>query len=131
MLVYCTYCSAEKNHSEKPLHAIDLYKSERINTIFKSAETEGLKFVILSGKFGVLETHQKINYYDHLLMPSEVENHTKLVASQLKEKKITQIIFHMGSIKHDKNLKPYIDCIAAASAQSGVSIEFRESNFID
>jgi len=131
MLVYCTYCSAKKNYSEKLLPAIDLYKSERITKIFDSAETKGLNFVILSGKFGIVETHQKIDYYDHLLNASEVERHSELVASQLKEKKISQIVFFMSSIEHDKNIKPYADCILEASAKSGVSIEFRETCFND
>lgn len=131
MLAYCTYCSAEKNHSEKLLPAIDLYQSERITTIFNSAKTEGRRFIILSGKLGIIEPYQKIDYYDHLLKPSEVEDHAELVASQLKEKKISQLVFYMGSIAHDKNIKPYADCILEASAKSQISIEFRDAPFID
>lgn len=120
-----------KNYSKKPIPAIELYKSERINTVFNLAKNDEVNFVILSGKFGILDTQQKISYYDHLLKPSEVENHAKLVASQLKEKKLTQIIFYMGSVKHDKNLIPYIDCIKKASTKNGITIEFKELDFID
>jgi len=131
MLAYCTYCSAEKNHSEELLSAIDLYKSERITKVFNSAETKGRRFIILSGKLGIIEPHQKIDYYDHLLKPSEVEVHAELLASQLKEKKISHLVFYMGSIAHDKNIKPYADCILEASAKSGISIEFRDAYFND
>ena len=131
MLAYCTYCSAEKNHSQKMLPAIDLYKSHRISKISDLSEKKGVKFIILSGKFGVVDVHQKIDYYDHLLKPSEVEGHAELVASQLKEKKISQLVFFMNSITHDKNIKPYADCIIKAAAKSGIYIEFRIAHFND
>ena len=131
MLTYCTYCSAEKRESKTKLSAIELYKSSRITTIFSLAQTEGVKFIILSGKYGILEAEQKIDYYDHLLIANEVEKHAKLIAIQLKAKKITKIIFHMESIESDENLKPYLDCITIASAKSGVILEIKESNFKD
>lgn len=131
MLAHCTYCSAEKTHSEELLPAIDLYKSERITKIFNSAQTKGRKFLILSGKLGVIEPHQKIDYYDHLLKASEVEGHAELVASQLKEKKISHLVFYMGSIAHDKHIKPYADCMLEACAKSSIPIEIREDYFND
>ena len=131
MLAYCTYCSAEKNHSQKLLPAIDLYKSHRISKISDLSVKKGVKFIILSGTFGVVDVHQKIDYYDHLLKPSEVEGHAELVASQLQEKKISQLVFFMNSITHDKNIKPYADCIIKAAAKSGVSLECRIAHFND
>ncbi|HCY45734.1 MAG TPA: hypothetical protein DHU89_03560 [Flavobacteriales bacterium] len=131
MLAYCTYCSAKKTHSEELLPAIDLYKSERITAVFNLAKTECRRFLILSGKLGVIEPYQKIDYYDHLLKPSEVDGHAELVASQLKEKKISQLVFFMNSITHDKNIKPYADCIIKAAAKSQISIEFRDAPFSD
>ncbi|MFT4680062.1 MAG: hypothetical protein ACI9RU_002908 [Litorivivens sp.] len=131
MLAYCTYCSAEKNYSDKLLPAVDLYISERIAKVYDLAEKAGLKFVILSGKFGIMETHQKIGHYDHLLNASEVETHSDLVASQLKEKKITHLVFYRSSMERDKNIKPYSDCILEASAKIGIPIEFRDADFND
>ena len=131
MLAYCTYCSAEKNHSQKLLPAIDLYKSHRISKISDLSEKKGVKFIILSGKFGVVDVHQKIDYYDHLLKPSEVEGHAELVASQLKEKKISHLVFYMSSIAHDKHIKPYADCMLEACAKSSIPIEIIEDYFND
>ena len=131
MIVYCTYCSAEKNNSKLLLPTIERYKSIRINTVFNLAKTEGLQFIILSGKYGILEAEQEIGYYDHLLMESEVKKHANLIAKQLKSKNITKIVFYMNSIARDKNLKSYLDCITIASAKSGAILEIKESNFND
>ena len=75
MLAYATYCSALKNYSKKALPAIQLYDSERISKVFELANSQNAKFVILSGKHGLVEAHQQINYYDHLLNQTEVEAH--------------------------------------------------------
>jgi cytoplasmic iron level regulating protein YaaA (DUF328/UPF0246 family) len=44
----------------------------------------GQKFLILSGKYGILEPSDPIPYYDHLLQSSEVSEHSKKVADQLE-----------------------------------------------
>lgn len=126
MLAYCTYCSAEKNHSEFPLSAINRYKSSRITDIYTSANAASVKFVILSGKYGVINAHHKIDYYDHLLLPAEVEKHAELVASQLKEMGITKLVFYTVSVLTDPNIQPYIDCIKLGAAKNGTAIEVKE-----
>ena len=131
MIAYCTYCSNEKNDSKILLPVLERYKSKRILTVFNFAKAKGLKFVILSGKYGILDVEQSIHYYDHLLSASEVEKHSDMVASQLKEKKITKIIFYTNSIEYDKNLKAYIDCILIASAKGEISLEIKELSFND
>jgi len=131
MLAYCTYCSAKKHYSKMPLPAIKLYDSERINKIADLAQKQNSKFLILSGKYGLLESDEKIPFYDHLLIDSEVEHHANLVASHLREKNITQIIFYMGNIEQDENIKPYRDCLQKACAECGITIEIIASNFVD
>ncbi|MFB0943420.1 MAG: hypothetical protein QMB21_08330, partial [Patiriisocius sp.] len=79
MLAYATYCSALKNYSKKALPAIQLYDSERISKVFELATSQNAKFVILSGKYGLVEPHQQINYYDHLLNQTEVEAHANVI----------------------------------------------------
>ena len=63
----------KKTTQEKAMLAIQLYDSERISKVFKLAKSQNTKFVILSGKYGLVEAHQQINYYDHLLDQTEVE----------------------------------------------------------
>ena len=126
MIAYCTYCSAEKDHSKIPMSAINRYKSSRITEVYKSANEAGVKFVILSGKYGLVDAQQNIDYYDHLLLPSEVKEHSELVASQLKEMGITKLVFHTVSILADPNIQAYIDCVKIGSAKNGTSVEIQE-----
>ncbi|MDB4656062.1 hypothetical protein OAE48_04355 [Flavobacteriales bacterium] len=126
MIAYCTYCSAEKDHSEISLPAISRYKSSRITKVYNSAITENVEFVILSGKYGIIDAHQNIDYYDHLLVPSEVDEHSELVTSQLKEMGITKLMFYAVSVLKDPNIQSYIDCIKLGAAKNGTAIEIRE-----
>ena len=115
MLAYATYCSALKNYSKKALPAIQLYDSERISKVFELAKSQNAKFVILSGKYGLLEAHQQINYYDHLLDQTEVESHAGVMASQIATKDISEIVFFSNSVQTDPNLLPYLRSIKRAS----------------
>jgi hypothetical protein len=84
----------------------------------------GLKFLILSGKYGILEPRDPIPYYDHLLQSSEVSEHSKRVADQLEALGVKDLIFFAGSLSADENLKPYFDCIKIASQKAGIELKF-------
>lgn len=111
MIAYATYCSALKNFSEKAIPALQLYDSERISKIYKLANSQNTKFVILSGAYGLVEAHEQINYYDHLLDQTEVESHASVMASQIATKDISEIVFFSNSVETDPNLLPYLRCI--------------------
>ena len=114
MIAYATYCSAQKNYSRKAMLAIQLYESERISKVFKLAKSQNTKFVILSGKYGLVEAHQQINYYDHLLDQTEVESHSGVMASQIATKDISEIVFFTNPLEKDPNLLTYLRCIKRA-----------------
>ena len=125
MVVYCTYCSADKNDAKKLISAIELYKSERIDFVFNIANKNNARFVILSGKYGIIDAHEKIEYYDHLLKDSEVKTHSDLVATQIISKNINEMVFFMSSMEKDKNLKPYLMCIQKACELVGVTLDVK------
>jgi len=131
MLAFCTYCSAKKQETTTTLSAIDLYISDRIQDVFRQAQEANTRFIILSGKYGLLEPDDKIDYYDHLLIASEVEAHSTLIAQQLKTKHISKLVFFTNTIEQDQNLKPYIDCITKAAKESDVELEIRYSIYKD
>jgi hypothetical protein len=131
MHAYCTYCSAEKKETEIPIPAVERYKSTRIQTVFSLAKEQGIKFLILSGSYGLLEATDKIDCYNHLLLEHEVEEKALLVSAQLKEKKIANIIFYTNSVIQDQNLKPYIRCIKIACTQAEVILELKSCSFED
>jgi hypothetical protein len=128
MVLYCTYCSAEKNYSETPTPAIELYKNERITDVYHKAKQREVGFAILSGKFGIVEAQQPIAYYDHLLTAEEVDVHSELVATQLVEMGVSKVIFYTVSVRQDQNLEAYITCIHLATEKCGVNLELKEIN---
>ena len=124
MTVFCTYCSADKDRSRGELPAIQRYLSHRIKSVYFAAMSLGLKFLILSGKYGILEPSDPIPYYDHLLQSSEVSEHSKKVADQLEALGVKNLIFFTRSFSDDENLKPYFDCIKLASQKAGIELKF-------
>jgi hypothetical protein len=123
MLAYSTYCSALKNYSKKALPAIELYNSERISKVFELAKSQNTKFVILSGKYGLVEPHQQIHYYDHLLNQTEVETHAVVVASQIAAKDMTKMVFFTNPLEKDPNLLPYISSIESACKKANIKLK--------
>ena len=123
MTHFCTYCSAGKDTSEGELLAIQRYQSHRIKSVYKAAMSLGLKFLILSGEYGILEPTDPIPYYEHLLIPSEVQEHSVNVAGQLEEFGVKELIFFARSITEDENLQPYIDCIRIATQKAGIELK--------
>lgn len=124
MTVFCTYCSAKKDRSQGELPALQRYRSHRIESVYVAAMSLGLKFLILSGKYGILEPSETIPYYDHLLQSSEVSEHSKRVAVQLEALGVKDLIFFAGSFSDDENLKPYLDCIKLSSQKAGFELKF-------
>jgi len=131
MVAFCTYCSAGKHYSETPLPAIELYESSRITKVFETAKKSNVTFLILSGKYGLIDTYEEIGYYDHLLMPSEVEIHSDFIASQIKSKGITQVEFYMNSVKRDINLQAYVDCISKACSKASILFKINLGDYED
>ena len=125
MLAYATYCSALKNYSKKALPAIQLYDSERISKVFELANSQNVRFVILSGAYGLVEAHEQINYYDHLLNQTEVETHSGVIASQIAAKHISEIVFFSNPVETDPNLLPYLKCIMSACKKAKIPITIK------
>jgi hypothetical protein len=121
MTVSCTYCSAEKDHSEGELPAIQRYRSPRIKSVYTAAKSLGLGFLILSGEYGILEPSDPIPYYDHLLQSSEVSEHSNLVAGQLEALGVKDLIFFT---KPAPEVRPYRECIKSASEKAGVELKY-------
>jgi hypothetical protein len=124
MTAFCTYCSAEKDNSAGELPAIQRYRSHRIKSVYIAALSLGINLLILSGEYGILKPSDPIPYYDHLLQPSEVPEHSNRIADQLKALGVKELIFFARPISLDENLKPYIDCIKLASQKAGIELKF-------
>lgn len=124
MTVFCTYCSKEKDSSQGKLPAIQRYRSNRIKSVYIAAMSLGFKFLILSGKYGILDPSDPIPNYDHPLQSSEVMEHSKKVADQLETLGKIDIIFFARSTSDDEKVKPYFDCIKSATQMARIGLKF-------
>ena len=82
--------------------------------VLAGAQEKDFPFMILSGKFGLIEFDQPLPYYDHLLKPFEVLEHSNFVAVQIKEYNITEVEFYTRILEEDPNIQPYLDTISLA-----------------
>jgi len=128
MLIFATYCSANKDTSSRSLSAITRYQSDRINRIYKAAKLIDVPCYILSGKYGLIHAEQTIDNYDHLLLAEEVSSHTVLISDQIQNIGITEIVFYSNPLTKDPKLTPYLSCIKEAChvAKAKLSIVFIE-----
>lgn len=128
MTFYCTYCSKNKIKTcdSKPAHLI--YKSKRISWLYNKSKKSGVQLLILSGKYGLINANDSIDYYDQILLEENIISHASLVEKQLSKLSISKIIFFHQPIVTDLNLSCYKRCIALACKNKNIKINFEEIN---
>ena len=129
--ILVTYCTGQKNETETPLPAVQLYNSDRIDAVAMAAKSLNLSFYILSGKFGLINSEEAIEYYDHRLTEKEVEVHAKLIESQIKTNGIRSILYFVNSSNIDPLNKAYISCLKLAATTSNIALTITEFDIFD
>ncbi len=109
-----TTCCKEKRLDKGKLPAIERYLEPRIHYAHKKSKELGCGFLIFSGKFGILEPHHKIPYYDLKLEKEMVKPTVKKVCQQLKILDATEIIFYGKDKKTNPDWLPYYEVIERA-----------------
>lgn len=122
---YCTICSKEK--SEKPglMPAINRYDSIRIKSVGYQAQEKGQEFLILSGKYGLIDARQPIPWYDHLLVAEEVEKMVAIVTQQLRDLKVQSLTFYTADEKSEPSWRPYCEVIRQSTSATGVRLTMK------
>jgi hypothetical protein len=115
--ISCTYCSADKRRDPKPLPAVARYRSDRIAALHAAGP-----MLILSGEYGLLAPEDPIPWYDHLLLPEEVDGLVPQVTSQLRSRSITALDFHTADPLHTPEVRPYVAVITQACASARVAL---------
>ena len=85
MVLFATYCSAEKDGASGDLPAIKRYTSDRILGVAAAARGAEARFGILSGQFGLISADHPLPYYDHLLQPDEITERAASAARTLAD----------------------------------------------
>ena len=123
MKIYCTTCSKSKEDSHELIESIKKYKSERIISIYQKSKEDKVEFRILSGKFGLLGSKEKIPNYDELLTMDKIPQLKELIKKQIALENIDYIVFFIGDVKQDPNNKNYIDLIKKVCFESNIKLE--------
>ena len=64
----------------------------------------GLEFYILSGEFGLIPPDRPIPWYDHLLLPDEVDDLVERMVAQIRRNKVDGITYFTTALDADPNL---------------------------
>jgi hypothetical protein len=131
MHVFCTYCSRDKSDEPNRIPAVQRYQSQRINRVYAAASQVGLEFFILSGEFGLLSAQQPIPWYDHLLLPKEVDELAARMAQQIQDRGISGVVYFTRSSTQDPNVQSYRDAMTAACKQASQPLFIIEQNMED
>lgn len=119
---FCTYCSREKDTAARLLPAHLRYTSSRVYRVGERARQAGARFLVLSGRFGLLDATDLVPWYDHLLQLAEVPVLSRLAASQLQAKGVTVVHYFTEPLVRE-SLVPYFRAIRQATELAGVSLE--------
>jgi hypothetical protein len=129
-----TYCARDKNPASGLMPAGERYLSSRIRETGEAAATLKVRFLILSGLYGLLDAAEPIPNYDHLLTIEQVPAHADLLAGQLAEKGVGKVVFVSRSLATDPGVGPYREAIGKACAKIGVCchiLEMPDSDSVD
>lgn len=122
MEVFCTYCSARKHNAPGLMPALDRYQSARIQRVAGLARTAAAPLLILSGKYGLLDSHDPVPWYNHVLAPEEVDDLSRVVAAQMQTRAVKSMRYFTEPLANPL-LVPYADVVRKASPSAGVELQ--------
>jgi hypothetical protein len=116
MKIICTICSRLKKEDKNLIPAVERYIGDHIGKVKELAKKTPL--FILSGKYGLISSQQKIPNYDYYLENEKVDSLAETVCKQIKEANITEIDFY-GEEK--ESWKPYVAVLKKGTDSAGIA----------
>ena len=121
----CTTCCKDKREDDGLLPASQRYISERIEFVSMESRKLGKPFIILSGKYGFIDSDHKIPWYDQALEPENVAEMLPMLTEQLLDKGVSKIIFY-GKPRTTQGWEPYYDALEQSCNQLGILITYHQ-----
>ncbi len=122
MKIICTYCSGAKREDGGLLPAVRRYRSERIVGLGNEADDKGIKFMILSGEYGLIDREFPLPFYDHLLQPGEVDRLSGQVATTLCVAGVEEVVYHTAAPELVASVRAYLAVMEAACERASVAL---------
>ena len=89
-----TICSRAKDERPGLLPARRRYIGTHIGKVEEVAGDMGLPFFIISGIHGMISPEERIQYYDHELQLSEVEELSRRITEELKDLEVREVCLY-------------------------------------
>ena len=122
-IIVCTICCREKDRAEGVLPARRRYRSKRIEAVAELAREAGRPFIILSGKYGLIDEDEPIPYYNKLMGEEDLGDIIAANIAFLDENKVEKVIFLCPDPAIDPHVKPYLRSIQAAARGTRCELE--------
>lgn len=121
MRILVTICSRQKSDRSGKIPAHLRYCSGRIDTCLSEAEIQNVPFLILSGKYGLIEPDTLIPNYDYLLDWPMISELADRVATKLQANSVTQVDFYSKPAE-TPGWGPYVATMDAACKRAGAEL---------
>ena len=121
MHILLTTCTAAKRTDPAPLPAVERYLDPRMDHAVDEAGRHGLRLMIFSGVFGLLDASDPIPWYDHALADDEVEAAAEVLSECFLQEGISEITALLEA-RSTPGWAPYHDALAQACVTSGVAM---------
>lgn len=118
--IFVTYCSKNKLRGSRRMAARERYDSARIRQVELAAQSLGIEFRLLSGKFGLLAPSDKIPYYDHLLEWEEIGKLLPQVIGRLKRENVAGVVYFTRPLRKASAPLAYHALMEAACSSAGI-----------
>lgn len=119
MKIAITVCSREKAEDEELLPAKERYLGSHIALAREAAKKQNARFFILSANYGLIGEEEKIPYYDHLLVPTEVPLLARKVRRQLHGLAATVVVLFT---KPKSTWDTYKDAVRIATVRLNIPL---------
>lgn len=110
-----TACGRSKEREPAP--AWRLYRSSRIRYLKKVADRVGVGYAILSAGYGLVESGEILEPYDHLMDDGRCEELLPSIVEKLRKLAPEVVVFYRGGAG-----KPYLRCIRRACTTLGIPL---------
>ena len=121
MHILLTTCTAAKRTDATPLPAVERYLDPRMDHAVDEAVRHGLRLMIFSGVFGLLDASDPIPWYDHALAADEVDAAAEVLAECLVQEGISAVSALLEG-RSGPGWAPYHDALAQACVAAGVAL---------
>ena len=121
MHIFLTTCTADKRSDAAPLPAVQRYRDPRIDHAVARAAEGGLRLMIFSGVYGLLDASDPIPWYDHALQSTEVEAAARALSERFVQDEIDTITALL-EVRTAPGWAPYHEALSRACGVTDVSM---------